>query len=395
MRRTLPLLSIVLITAAALPVVPVSAQLFGRPQQQQQPAPQHRTLFDLLFGPRQPQEAPRQQVQQAPQQQSRPRRAVQPTPPPPAKPAVPKADNATRVLVIGDSLAVDLGEALQRLYSDDPNLVVSDKAIAASGFVRSDYYDWQAVMAKHIADNDFDVLVVMLGINDRQSIDQPNGLSLKPLTDDWITAYKAQLTSFMDEVRASGKPVIWVGLPPMQAPTYSAAISQISGIQRLVAIAGGADFIDIYDRLVDDNGDYTATGPDITGQQVRIRNSDGIHFTNAGSDKLAFYVGQALKLFHRGAVAVTDPLQGTDAATMLRPPYQGLGETRLLQVAGAVVSLTNNPARADQLVTATAAAPDNQSFSLDDLVKAPIGRADAFGVGYDPAKADKPASGAK
>lgn len=363
-------------------------QLF---QQQQVQQPRKRTLFDMLFGPREPQ--PMQVVPAPGQPTTAPRRTAPPTPPPPAKPAVPKAANATRVLVIGDSLAVDLGKALERFYAEDPNLAVFNKAIGSSGFVRTDYYDWTKTVADHIAANDFDVAVVMIGINDRQTL-KSDTQSLKALTEGWTTVYKARLAQFLNELRAAGKPVIWVGLPPMQAPQFSAAMAQLSGIQRLAAFSGGADFIDIFERFADDSGNYASYGPDINGQRVRMRNSDGIHFTTAGNDKLAFYVSQALKVFYRGAggLAVTDPLQGTDADAMLRPPYQGLGAVRLLQVAGAVVSLTNNPSRADQLLTATSA-PEEQGFSLEDMVKAPKGRVDAFGVGFDPQQAGQDTGG--
>ena len=67
---------------------------------------------------------------------------------------------------------------------------------------------------------------------------------------------------------------------------------------------------------------------------------------------------------------------------MLRPPYQGLGQIRLLEVAGAVIPLSRAPQRAAELVSA---GPVNaaEPFTLEQLVTAPVGRADAFGVGVD------------
>jgi len=166
----------------------------------------------------------------------------------------------------------------------------------------------------------------------------------------------------------------------------SATTSQITTLERLASYANGADFLDIYDHFLDENGNYVDKGPDLNGQQVLMRKSDGIHFTNAGSDKLAFYVSQAIKLFYHGggvSIDVTDPLAGTDAAAMLRPPYQGVGQIRLLQVAGAVMPLTGTPVRSDNLVDAGTqrATP---GFDLKQLIDAPAGRADAFGVGIDP-----------
>jgi hypothetical protein len=341
-----------------------------------------RTLFDLLFG-EEPEPAPVQE-EQAPrrtQQQSAPAAAL-----PPPKPEVDKAPDATRLAVFGDSLAIDLSRALERFYSEDPNLVVIDQGVSSSGFVRYDYFDWDAAITEAIAADSFDLAVVIIGINDRQEI-SVNGQTYDSLTDQWTAAYQARLTAFLGKLRAARKPVIWVGLPPMSKADYSAAISQISNIQRLASFSGGAEFLDIYERFLGEDGKYSSHGPDVNGQNARMRKDDGIHFSSAGADKLAFYLSQAIQSFYRGGgvtMAIADPLLGTEAAAMLRPPYQGLGQIRLLEVAGAVIPISRVPVRAGELVTAVNTPAAAAPFTLDQLVTAPIGRVDAFGVGFDP-----------
>jgi hypothetical protein len=343
----------------------------------------HRTLFDLLFGGK--------DERQQPQQQAPVRRAPRKAPPaaslPPPKPTIDKAEGATRLAVFGDSLAVDLAKALERFYADDPNLVVLDKGVGSSGFVRDDYFDWNKAINEEIAANSFDVAVMIIGINDRQPL-TVDGDSLKPLTEGWSKAYTARLAAALSALRAAGKPVVWIGLPPMSGTSYSTAMTQITSIQKLASFSGGAEFLDIYEKFADENGKYTSYGPDINGQQVKMRKDDGIHFSAAGADKLAFYVSEALKQFYRGggvAVAVADPLLGTDAQAMLRPPYQGLGQLRLLEVAGAVLPLTREPPRAGALVTAAAGEDNGPPFDLKAMTQAPVGRVDAFGVGIAPA----------
>ncbi|HTO27133.1 MAG TPA: DUF459 domain-containing protein, partial [Devosia sp.] len=280
-----------------------------------------RTLFDLLFG-NEPEPAPvQEQAPRRTQQQSAPAAAL-----PPPKPQVEKAPNATRLAVFGDSLAIDLSRALERLYAEDPNLVVIDQGVSNSGFVRNDYFDWDAAITEQIAADSFDLAVVIIGINDRQEI-SVNGQDYNSLTDQWTAAYQARITAFLGKLRAARKPVIWVGLPPMSKTEYSAAISQISNIQRLASFSGGAEFLDIYERFLGEDGKYSSHGPDVNGQNARMRKDDGIHFSSAGADKLAFYLSQSIQSFYRGGgvtMAIADPLLGTEAAAMLRPPYQGL-----------------------------------------------------------------------
>jgi hypothetical protein len=369
---------IVLFCFVMVDVAPVFAQDRIEVAQTQK----RRTLFDLLFGEEPAAPPPVEQPQQ-------PRRTTPRTPAaalPPAKPAATKAENATRLAVFGDSMAIDLSKALERFYADDPNLVVINQGVGDSGFVRNDFFDWDAAVTQQIAANSFDLAVVMIGVNDRQEIDT-EGQSYKSLTEPWKTIYQQRLTGFLNKLRAAGKPVIWVGLPPMSKSEYSAALAQISAIQRLASFSGGAEFVDIYERFLGEDGKFSSYGPDVNGQNARMRKDDGIHFSSAGSDKLAFYLNQSIRNFYRGGgmtVEVADPLVGTDAGAMVRLPYQGLGQIRLLEVAGAVIPLSRSPNRAGDLLTAASVPEPVPAFTLDQLMTAPVGRVDAFGVGVDP-----------
>ncbi len=349
---------------------------------QEQPVKKRRTLLDLLFGNDAQPAAP---APDTPVVKVVPKKASLP---PPSKPAIEKASGATRLAVFGDSLAVDLAKALERLYADDPNIIIINQGVGSSGFVRPDFFDWDKTIGQQIAANSFDIAVMMAGINDRQSL-KLDGKSLKALTPEWTAAYSSRISSFVTQVHNASKPIIWIGMPPMSKTDYSTAIGQISGIQKLAAFAGGAEFLDIYDRFVDEDGKYSSYGPDLSGQRVKVRKDDGIHFSTAGADKLAFYLSQSIRLFYRGGggvgIEVADVLAGTDAGLMVRPPYQGLGQIRLLEVAGAVISLSQTPKRSADLVSANSAAPkDGTPFDLTQMVDAPVGRADAFGVGKDP-----------
>jgi uncharacterized protein len=383
MKRLVLLLLIAVL--AVLDVAPALAQpAFGDRMMVAQEQPRRRTLFDLLFG-EEPAPAPPPVQQTQPRQQ--PRQAAPAAPPPPPEPTVDKSPDATRLAVFGDSLAIDLSRALERFYAEDPNLVVVNQGVSDSGFVRNDYFDWNAEIAEQIAEDSFDLAVVIIGINDRQEI-SANGQTYSSLTEGWTAEYQARLNRFVDQLRAARKPVIWIGLPPMSRTEYSAAMSQISNLHRMAAFSGGAEFLDIYERFVGEDGKFASYGPDVNGQNAQMRKDDGIHFSSAGADKLAFYLSQSIRTYYRGSggvsVAVADPLAGTDAAAMLRPPYQGLGQIRLLEVAGAVMPLSRVPERASDLVLATRQDEATPAFTLEQLMEAPIGRVDAFGVGIDP-----------
>ncbi|MCF6302654.1 MAG: hypothetical protein L3J13_05575 [Devosiaceae bacterium] len=338
---------------------------------------QQRTLFDLLFGPRQVTPPP------ATTRQTPTRRTTSPTPQRAivaAAPVVEKEQGATRLAVFGDSLAIDLAKAFERAFADDPNLLILSKGVGSSGFVRDDFYDWGNALKEEISADSFDIAVIIIGVNDKQAIGR-----VRPLSDEWKVLYLERLNSFLDQLRAANKPVIWIGLPPMRANSYSNSVSEISSLHRLASISAGVEFVDIYERFVDENGRYSSRGPNLNGEDALMRKGDGIHFSSAGSDKVVFFAQQALRLFYRGGslnLNISDPLEGTDAVAMVRLPFQGNGHFRLLEVAGAVIALSSEPARAAELVVREQAA-HSDPFDTDQLMLAPIGRADDFGVGVD------------
>jgi hypothetical protein len=347
-------------------------------QEQPQEPKKRKTLMDLLFGGDEQQqvEAP---VVEAP---VTPKADL-----PPAKPKIPKTDTAVKLAVFGDSLAIDLAKALDRLYAEDPNIAIISQGVGDTGFVRRDVFNWNAKIDEAIAANSFDIAVIIIGINDRQKM-RLNDVSYGSLSPEWTVEYQSRVSAAVSALRAANKPTIWIGLPPMAKADYNKTMTGISEIQRLAAFSGGAEFIDIYARFVDEEGKFTSYGPDLNGNRVRMRKDDGIHFSAAGSDKVAFYLSQVLKNYYRGGgsvgLEVADPLLGTEAQLMVRPPYQGLGQMKLLEVAGAVISLTHSQRRAMDLVTAETAKPAPASFDMTLLIDAPVGRVDAFGVGKTP-----------
>lgn len=366
----------------AMPAITQQAddgRLLVAQEEQAPPRKKRRTLMDLLFGDDQQQqdEGP---VVEKPVVKKQKKAAL----PPPEKPKIEKALGATRLAVFGDSMATDVGKALERFYAEDPNIAILTQGVGSSSFVRPDFFDWPKAINEQIAANSFDIAVILIGINDRQKM-RLNGESYPSLSPEWTTEYSARVTNVVKALRAAGKPTIWIGLPPMEAPKFGKAMIQVNEIQRLAAFSGGAEFLDIYERFATEEGGYTSRGPDLNGNQVRMRKDDGIHFSTAGADKLAFYLSQSLKNYYRGGgtvgIEVADPLLGTDAQLMMRPPYQGLGQMKLLEVAGAVISLTHTPRRATDLVTADMADVAPVGFDLTQMLEAPVGRADAFGVG--------------
>ena len=207
---------------------------------------------------------------------------------------VAKAENARKILVIGDFLANSLGDGLTAAFETSPNVVVENRNSVASGLVREDHYDWQAQLPTFIDEIKPAMVVVMIGANDRQQM-AINGTREKFRTEAWLKEYEIRAAKLAAAVRSRNLPLLWVGLPAFQSPSMTADALQFNGLFRTQVERAGGEFIDVWDGFVDENGKFVITGSDVNGQQVRLRNSEGMNLTRAGRRKLAFYVEKSAK----------------------------------------------------------------------------------------------------
>ena len=289
-------------------------------------AQERRTLFNLLFGRREPPPVyedipiyePRQRKQ--PQQRQKPRKTRQKAKPAPAEPApvvVEKLDTAKKVLVVGDFVADSLADGLKVAFETTPGIVIESKANGSSGLVRDDYFDWPENLPGYVAEVKPSLIIVSLGANERQQM-TIDGEKEKFRTDRWLAEYTRRAAAFAALARSQQLPLLWVGMPPFQSSSMTADMVTLNGIFRAEAEKAGGTFVDIWEGFVDESGKFVMTGSDINGQQVRLRGSDGINLTKAGKRKLAFYVEKDIRKL-LGATAVGGEMPGRDGLKDLIP----------------------------------------------------------------------------
>ncbi|MBW9086676.1 DUF459 domain-containing protein [Rhizobium wenxiniae] len=274
-----------------------------------------RNLFDLLFGgPRYEREEPPVRynrrngsiIEMAPRRE-RNRGAARPAAPRPPIPLAPpkpdpvaKLEKARKILVVGDFFAGSIGGELETTFEASPGVAVFTRSDGSSGLVRDDHYDWLKELPGIIDEAKPAIVVVMIGANDRQQM--TSGAKEKFATDAWFGEYRRRVTEVTRIVTSRKLPLLWVGLPSFQSPSMMADAVKLNAIYRSRTEEVGGEFVDIWDGFVDEDGKFILTGSDVNGQQVRLRGADGITFTAAGKQKLAFYV-EKLARRHLGDMA--------------------------------------------------------------------------------------------
>jgi hypothetical protein len=303
-------------------------------------------LFDFLFGRKPAEQDLGQQPEAGPQQRpTEPRRRREP--PEPKIVELPKAPDARTVVVIGDSQAAGLATGLVMAFADAPHVVISPRVRPASGLVRDDFFNWPSSLSAVLAEGPVDAIVVMLGVNDRQPLFGANGRATdEPRSEPWATAYRARVDQLAAALKATGKPVFWMGLPPTARGEFSGFMAYVNGFIVEATTTHGLPYIDIWPSFTDEEGRYTATGPDIDGTVRRLRAPDGVHFTRSGQRKLAYFVETELRRILSGEPAldpgVTAPLPESPQTAVALPDPWALPPAPWDRI-GPVVTLTGAP----------------------------------------------------
>ena len=350
--------------------------------------------------------------------------------PPPRKLETPPTST---VVVVGDSMADWLAYGLDEKYADRPEIGVTRKIRPTSGLVRYDAknetLDWPQVAKEALSNEKPNVIVVMLGLNDRvplrdkaqtqpkrtgepaQGANQPAGQasqdkaapppdtealrtagqteSQHPVpggpfdfhTDQWTALYAKRIDAMIAALKSKGAPVIWVGLPAIRGTKATNDVSYLDELYRERAERAGITYVDIWDGFVDEDGDYAVQGPDFEGQIRRLRTADGAHFTKAGAVKIASYVDRELRrMMPSSAMPVALPGPETTPKSEPAGARPDVGPVLPLTESGHGNSVHDNALLGDgdhskQTASDSIAA---KVLSRGGTLAAPAGRADDF-----------------
>jgi lysophospholipase L1-like esterase len=205
---------------------------------------------------------------------------------------VPSRARKLRVAIVGDSLAAGLGFFAERVFR--PGLVrVSGQGRISTGLARPDYFNWPFAMRQIVDRFDPDLVIVLLGENDHQSLQDVHGHREALIgTSEWPQEYRERVLTMMRIATSRGAKVVWAGLPISADFQLREHSRRQNDIFRFAAgISEDVAYFDTWDRFRDPDGGYTAYLQE--GRRViLIREGDGLHFNAIGYTLVAREIAQ-------------------------------------------------------------------------------------------------------
>lgn len=210
------------------------------------------------------------------------------------------------VLEVGDSLGNDLGWGLAREVSATSGLDLVQADVSSTGLANRGFYDWPAHLATDLRRYHPQLVVISLGGNDEQGMIVDGG-AVQFATPAWEKAYRARVASMLAEATGAGAYVLWVGMPVMAQPGFSAGIRLLDSIYRqVVSRYPGAVFLPTWGLFAGPGGRFEAEA-DVDGWPSQLRQADGVHYSFVGENVLATYVVRHLSTIFHVRLAPVDP----------------------------------------------------------------------------------------
>ena len=208
------------------------------------------------------------------------------------------AEAGVKIAFAGDSIVDNYWSGVTKLIS--ANACLKSKvelgrfARNGTGLTRGDRLYWPREVRRIVESFKPNVLVLSIGLNDRQFIVDGAGHHTAWGAPDWLDKYRAEIVAFLRGAAAGNEAVLFVGLPAMRDAAENADIREKNAMYAEAIAAFGNDHFEFVEpwklNPASATDPFASYGRDLKGRTVQIRTGDGEHFTDAGEDVVAAYL---------------------------------------------------------------------------------------------------------
>ncbi len=193
------------------------------------------------------------------------------------------------ISVIGDSLADGIWGGLFRQLQPKKqrDFILQRHTRNGTGLVRPDIYDWQQGVTEIVNAEHPDVIIICLGLNDRQDaiVDGKRKATFKSTV--WKSDYENAVEKLIQSAGKGAASIYWVGLPSMRDQTIADDADYLNAIFESESKKLNISYVSWHDMSVDETGKFASHLKANDGKIKLVRADDGMHFTSIGYEVIA------------------------------------------------------------------------------------------------------------
>jgi uncharacterized protein len=209
------------------------------------------------------------------------------------------AEDHTKIAFAGDSIVDNYWSGVTKMVSANAclknKLELGRFAKNGTGLTRGDRLYWPREVRRIVEMYKPSVLVLSIGLNDRQFIVDGAGHHTAWGAPDWLDKYREEIVAFLRGASAGGRAaVLFVGLPSVRDGAEDADLKEKNAMYAAAIAAFGNEHIQFVEpwklNPSSPTDPFASYGKDLKGRTVQIRTGDGEHFTDIGEDIVAAYL---------------------------------------------------------------------------------------------------------
>ncbi len=231
------------------------------------------------------------------------------------------------ILFIGDSMmqgvGMTLGRELKKL-----GFHVIDIAKQSTGLTYVGFFDWNATLKESFIKNpNIDIVIMMVGANDPYNMPK-----IKYQSQEWIDVYTSRIQGIIDTTLEHKALLVWYQAPIVKKEPLNQRLSFLNTLYKECVDSAKQVFLESNSVLAP-QGVYDAYVKNEQGKSIKVRGSDGIHFSGEGSRMLGKLFIDRLKILEEEPESSdTDTKDNTqDFATTTKPKQQESKDSHFLE----------------------------------------------------------------
>jgi lysophospholipase L1-like esterase len=192
-----------------------------------------------------------------------------------------------KVLVTGDSLSTPLDIEIAQSLADSGVEVIRDPHLG-TGISNAALVDWGQLSTGQVSEHEPDATVVFIGANEGYPLPAAGGAQVNCCGPDWAAEFESRVGRMMDTyLRDGAARVYWLTVPTQRDPARAPINQTVNAAIEAAAAERGGQV-----QVIDTVPTFTPGGRyrdamSVDGEEQIVRESDGIHLNDLGSELAA------------------------------------------------------------------------------------------------------------